>query len=153
MDLRVVVGLNVQRIRRQQALSQEELSFRSGFTRSYLSGLEAGRRNPTILSLEKIASALGASVEDLLRRRSSASWDAAPDQDFDIDLKRQRQDFHGVHGRRVLFALELADIVAIKPGKIGELLLRQARRLSKQPQIAGKNRPQPHRVRQSDRSL
>lgn len=68
MDLRVVVGLNVQRIRREQALSQEELSFRSGFTRSYLSGLEAGRRNPTILSLEKIASALGASVEDLIRQ-------------------------------------------------------------------------------------
>lgn len=69
MDLRVVVGLNVQRIRREQALSQEELSFRSGFTRSYLSGLEAGRRNPTILSLAKVASALGASVEDLIRQQ------------------------------------------------------------------------------------
>ncbi|MBZ9740629.1 MULTISPECIES: helix-turn-helix domain-containing protein [unclassified Mesorhizobium] len=68
MDLRVVVGLNVQRIRREQTLSQEELSFRSGFTRSYLSGLEAGRRNPTILSLAKIASALGASVDDLIRQ-------------------------------------------------------------------------------------
>lgn len=68
MDLRVVVGLNVQRIRRGQTLSQEELSFRSGFTRSYLSGLEAGRRNATILSLAKIASALGASVEDLIRQ-------------------------------------------------------------------------------------
>lgn len=79
MDLRVVVGLNVQRIRREQALSQEELSFRSGFTRSYLSGLEAGRRNPTILSLEKIASALGASVEDLIHRleKDTAARDKA----------------------------------------------------------------------------
>jgi transcriptional regulator with XRE-family HTH domain len=67
MDLRAVVGLNVQRIRREQTLSQEELSFRSGFTRAYLSGLEAGRRNPTILSLAKIANALGTGIEELIR--------------------------------------------------------------------------------------
>lgn len=67
MDLRAVVGLNVQRIRRERALSQEELSFRSGFTRAYLSGLEAGRRNPTLLSMAKIASALSVPLEDLIR--------------------------------------------------------------------------------------
>lgn len=72
MDLRAVVGLNVQRIRREQAMSQEELSFRSGFTRSYLSGLEAGRRNPTILSLEKMANALNTTIEELLRRPIAA---------------------------------------------------------------------------------
>jgi transcriptional regulator with XRE-family HTH domain len=68
MDIRVVVGLNVQRIRRERAYSQEELSFRSGLTRAYLSGLEAGRRNPTIISLGKLADALEASVEDLVRK-------------------------------------------------------------------------------------
>lgn len=73
MDLRVVVGLNVQRIRREQTLSQEELSFRSGVTRSYLSGLEAGRRNPTILSLAKIANAMGVTVEDLIRQPAKVS--------------------------------------------------------------------------------
>ncbi|MER9061773.1 helix-turn-helix transcriptional regulator [Mesorhizobium sp. M0145] len=68
MDLRVVVGLNVQRIRRAQALSQEELSFRSGFTRAYLSGLESGRRNPTLLSLAKLATALSVDIEELTKR-------------------------------------------------------------------------------------
>ncbi|MER9554347.1 helix-turn-helix transcriptional regulator [Mesorhizobium sp. M0323] len=68
MDLRLVVGLNVQRIRRAQALSQEELSFRSGFTRAYLSGLEAGRRNPTLLSLAKLATALSVDIEELTKR-------------------------------------------------------------------------------------
>lgn len=67
MDIRAVVGLNVLRIRRERTLSQEELSFRSGLTRAYLSGLEAGRRNPTIVSLGKIADALGVDVESLLR--------------------------------------------------------------------------------------
>lgn len=75
MDLRAVVGLNVQRIRRERALSQEELSFRSGFTRAYLSGLEAGRRNPTLLSMAKIASALSVTLEDLIRLPEKASDD------------------------------------------------------------------------------
>ncbi|MBW9075675.1 helix-turn-helix domain-containing protein [Agrobacterium deltaense] len=66
MDIRAVVGLNVLQIRRERSLSQEELSFRSGLTRAYLSGLEAGRRNPTIVSLSKIADALGVDVEDLV---------------------------------------------------------------------------------------
>lgn len=67
MDIRAVVGLNVLRIRREHSLSQEELSFRSGLTRAYLSGLEAGRRNPTIVSLKRLADALGVDVDDLVR--------------------------------------------------------------------------------------
>lgn len=67
MDIRVAIGLNVQRIRRELGLSQEELSFRSGFTRGYISSLEAGRRNITILSLVKLADSLGTSVDQLIR--------------------------------------------------------------------------------------
>jgi transcriptional regulator with XRE-family HTH domain len=68
MDMRMVVGLNVQRVRRERNFSQEELSFRSGFSRAYLSGLEAGKRNPTIMSLWKLAVALDVTLEDLVRR-------------------------------------------------------------------------------------
>lgn len=64
MDVRVVVGLNIQRLRRERGISQEELSFRAPTTRGYLSGLEAGRRNPTIGILEKIANALGVNVSE-----------------------------------------------------------------------------------------
>jgi transcriptional regulator with XRE-family HTH domain len=67
MDIRAVVGRNVLRIRRERLLSQEELSFRSGFTRAYLSGLEAGRRNPTVVSLAKLAAALEVALEELIR--------------------------------------------------------------------------------------
>lgn len=67
MDIRAKVGLNVLRVRRERNLSQEELSFMSGLTRAYLSGLEAGRRNPTIVSLSKIADALGIEVDVLFR--------------------------------------------------------------------------------------
>ena len=67
MDMRKVVGLNVLRLRRERGISQEELSFRSGFGRAYLSGLETGKRNPTIVSLWEIASALDAKPVDLLQ--------------------------------------------------------------------------------------
>lgn len=66
MDIRAIVGLNVLRIRRERALSQEELSHLSRLTRAYLSGLEAGRRNPTIVSLSRLAEALGVEVKDLV---------------------------------------------------------------------------------------
>lgn len=66
MDIRVVIGKNIQRLRRERSLSQEELSFRSDSSRAYISGLEAGKRNPTALSLVKFADALGVTVIDLL---------------------------------------------------------------------------------------
>ena len=67
MDMRKVVGLNVLRLRRERGISQEELSFRSGFGRAYLSGLETGKRNPTVVSLWEIANALEAKPIELLR--------------------------------------------------------------------------------------
>jgi transcriptional regulator with XRE-family HTH domain len=71
MDIRAIVGSNVVRVRRERLLSQEELSFRSGFTRAYLSGLEAGRRNPTVLSLAKLAAALEVGIDELIRPLSN----------------------------------------------------------------------------------
>jgi len=66
MDMRKVVGFNVLRLRREQGLSQEELSFRSGFGRAYLSGLERGKRNPTVVTLWELSMALGVLPRDLI---------------------------------------------------------------------------------------
>src|SRR5215216_2518090 len=52
MKLRAVFGLNVQRLRRERKLSQEQLSFVSGRTRAYISSVEAGRRNATLDTVE-----------------------------------------------------------------------------------------------------
>jgi|GEM_PF-210295 transcriptional regulator with XRE-family HTH domain len=59
MDMRKLVGRNVRRIRLEKRLTQEQFAEQSGFTQQYLSGLERGRRNPTIVSLYEIALALG----------------------------------------------------------------------------------------------
>jgi len=61
MDMRKLVGANFARIRRQHGLTQEQVAERSGFSQQYISGLEAGRRNPTIVTLYELATALGVS--------------------------------------------------------------------------------------------
>jgi len=67
MDMRRLVGRNLARIRRAQGLTQEQLQERSGFSQQYLSGLERGRRNPTVVTLYELAQALGVSYLDLLQ--------------------------------------------------------------------------------------
>ncbi|MGE0830048.1 MAG: helix-turn-helix domain-containing protein [Hyphomonadaceae bacterium] len=69
MDLRVRVGLNVQELRRAKRWSQEELCARATMHQTYLSGIETGVRNPSLLVLGRLSKALGVDVEDLVRRR------------------------------------------------------------------------------------
>lgn len=66
MDMRKLVGRNLARIRREKGLTQERLAELSGYTQQYLSGIEQGQRNPTIVTLFEIASALGISHVDLV---------------------------------------------------------------------------------------
>lgn len=58
MDIRRLVGRNVRRLRLEKGLTQERFADVSGFAQQYLSDLERGRRNPTIVTLFEIASAL-----------------------------------------------------------------------------------------------
>lgn len=57
---------NLKRLRVKAGLSQEELALRAGLDRTYISGCERAVRNPSLLSVEKIAEALKASATDLL---------------------------------------------------------------------------------------
>ena len=66
MDMRRLVGENVRRIRQDRGLTQEQFADLSGFSQQYLSGLERGRRNPTVVTLFELATALKATPVDLL---------------------------------------------------------------------------------------
>jgi transcriptional regulator with XRE-family HTH domain len=66
MDVRRRVGLNVRKFRAARDLSQEELAFECGLHRTYISGVERGVRNPTVVVLEKIATALKVAASRLL---------------------------------------------------------------------------------------
>ncbi len=67
MDLRKLVGRNVKRVRQEKGLTQERLAEVSGFSQRYISGLEQGRRNPTVVTLYELAMARGVSYMELLR--------------------------------------------------------------------------------------
>jgi transcriptional regulator with XRE-family HTH domain len=67
MDMRKLVGLNVRRIRLERGITQERLSEISGFTQQYLSGLERGLRNPTVVTLYELAQALGVQPVELIQ--------------------------------------------------------------------------------------
>jgi transcriptional regulator with XRE-family HTH domain len=66
MDMRKLVGRNFARLRREKGLTQEAIEERSGFSQQYLSGLERGKRNPSIVTLYEIAQALGVSHIELV---------------------------------------------------------------------------------------
>lgn len=67
MDMRKLVGRNAARIRKQQGLTQEQLAARSGLSQQYISGLEQGLRNPTIVTLYELAQALGVGHVELVK--------------------------------------------------------------------------------------
>jgi transcriptional regulator with XRE-family HTH domain len=66
MDMRKLVGRNFGRLRKQKGFTQEKFAEASGFTQQYISGLERGRRNPTIVTLFELATTLGVSHIDLV---------------------------------------------------------------------------------------
>jgi transcriptional regulator with XRE-family HTH domain len=67
MDMRKLVGRNVRKVRLRVGLTQEEFAERSGFSQQYISGLEKGRRNPTIVTIYELAKAFGVTHMDLVR--------------------------------------------------------------------------------------
>ena len=66
MDMRELVGRNFGRLRREKGLTQEEVAERSGFSQQYISSLERGRRNPTVITLYELAQAIEVSHIDLV---------------------------------------------------------------------------------------
>ncbi len=64
--MRKLVGRNFGRLRKQKGFTQEKFAESSGFTQQYISGLERGRRNPTIVTLFELATTLGVSHVDLV---------------------------------------------------------------------------------------
>lgn len=69
MDARRLVGRNLKRLRKEAELSQEELAAEAGLHRTYVSDMERGTRNPTVVVLFKIADALEIEPTELIKRK------------------------------------------------------------------------------------
>lgn len=63
----IKVGQRIREIRNTQGLSQEKLALKADIDRTYLAGVEQGKRNPSLKSLEKIVVALDVRFEELFK--------------------------------------------------------------------------------------
>lgn len=66
MDVRQRLAVNMKRLRKERGWSQEAFADEAGLDRTYISGIERVVKNPTVTVVERIASALGCSLGDLL---------------------------------------------------------------------------------------
>jgi len=59
-------GEKLRNIRLELGYSQEELSFKTGLHRTYISSVERGKRNISLTNIKKLADALGLKMKDLM---------------------------------------------------------------------------------------
>ncbi len=66
-DLKKQIGEQVRTIRKLKGLTQESLADRSGVSFSYISDVERGTRNISLVSLEKIMHALEINADEMFK--------------------------------------------------------------------------------------
>jgi transcriptional regulator with XRE-family HTH domain len=67
MDIRKQFGFKIKTLRLQKSYSQEELAFKASIDRTYISDIEKGERNVSILIIEKLSKALEIQVFELFK--------------------------------------------------------------------------------------
>jgi transcriptional regulator with XRE-family HTH domain len=69
MNIKILLGTNIRRTRETKGWSQDKLSEEPGLHSTYISGIERGVRNPSILIVQQVASALHVTVSDLFKNQ------------------------------------------------------------------------------------
>lgn len=67
MDIYTQLGKRIIYLRKQKKMSQLDLSIESGINKNYISDLERGRRNPSLMILSRLSKALGCPMSVLLQ--------------------------------------------------------------------------------------
>lgn len=68
LDIRIKVGNKIKEFRKIRKLTQEELAHLSDLDRTYINSVENGKRNISIVNLEKIARALNVHLKDFFEK-------------------------------------------------------------------------------------
>lgn len=68
MNIEKVFGEELQKIRKEKGLSQEQLGFESGYHRTYISQLERGVKSPSLKTIFRISKALTIQPSKLMQR-------------------------------------------------------------------------------------
>lgn len=61
------IGSRIKELRKEKGISQEKLAFSADLDRTYVAGVESGKRNPSVKSLEKILVALDVSFKEFFK--------------------------------------------------------------------------------------
>ncbi|MBN8687317.1 MAG: helix-turn-helix transcriptional regulator [Chitinophagales bacterium] len=69
MDIKLKVGQRIRQLRKELELSQEALALKAEVDRTYVTDVEAGRRNVSLEILERLIKALNISVSDFFSTR------------------------------------------------------------------------------------
>jgi len=80
-DFKKVLGSRVLRMRHSAGLTQSALSERCGIYRTYLSRIEAGAANPTIMVVAALAASLHVPISELFRQYNDSQGVDVPAQD------------------------------------------------------------------------
>lgn len=64
MDIKQAVGKRIRELRNKLGVSQEEFAYMVGLDRTYITSVECGKRNISIVNVEKIANALNVSLSE-----------------------------------------------------------------------------------------
>ncbi|MDE7076240.1 MAG: helix-turn-helix domain-containing protein [Clostridia bacterium] len=65
MNVKESLGKRIKILRNEIGISQEELADRAEIDRTYITSVECGKRNISIVNIEKIAKALGVTLSKL----------------------------------------------------------------------------------------
>lgn len=64
MDVKLKIGLRIKELRDTKEMSQKALAYSADLDRSYIASIENGQRNVSIVNIEKIAVALGVTLNE-----------------------------------------------------------------------------------------
>lgn len=64
-DIKKAFGVRIQELRKAHGMSQEKFALQINMDRTYYASVEAGRRNISIVNIQKIANGLNVSLADL----------------------------------------------------------------------------------------
>lgn len=69
MDIKVKIGKHIKSLRNEKGLTQEKLSYESDIDKTYISEVENGKRNISVINLEKLITILGSTVKEFFNHK------------------------------------------------------------------------------------
>lgn len=71
--MQIRFGVRLRELRRQSGVSQEKLADLAGLHRTYVSSIERGERNVSLVNIERLAAALGVTMAELMPDKGNKS--------------------------------------------------------------------------------